>query len=370
MRDRTAKASVGASLALHAALALLVALVRAPATAPPQRDRTIEVTTYVAPAMAPANARTVASASHGERRSPLVKPAPAPHAEAALPSVAPTPAPEPAPAPAPTVDLFARDALARAVTSAPLDPGGHLRRAGDPAPPGDDERETVAARVRDSFADAAARERAASGNVAPHWRDLERTLTQGFHPPLAVVKQEGVAKALAHQILRAWLDGPPAMGPVPRGVDPSVDTPPGVPPGLGIRTTPTEQALAVQSRWGAPATSLGVEVEVILDEDGTIRSARVTRPSGRRAFDRAALAAVVEAIAKGGAPDEKCTVVTRWLVDAAVAVAPPTSIGFRFDETGHLDPNATGWRKYVGGTYPLQQTVHSHVSLVAVEPRR
>jgi len=61
--------------------------------------------------------------------------------------------------------------------------------------------------------------------------------------------------------------------------------------------------------------------------------------------------------------------VTRWLVDAAVAVAPPTAIGLRCDETGHLNPGATGWRKYLAPTYPLQQSVRSHVSLVAVETR-
>ncbi len=368
MRDRIARASVGASLALHAALALLLvsARQRTRAPAPADRDRTIEVTTYVAPAPAPVVA--VATA-RGERRSPTSTRAPAPATEASSPATTTT-TPATTSPPAAPIDLFARDALARAMTVAPADPGGHLRRASDAPPPGDDERETVAARVREFVADAGARERAESGNVPPRWRGVERTLTQEFHPPLALVKQEGVVKAFAHQVLRSWLDGPPTTGPVPRGVDPSVDTPPGVPPGLGIRTTPTEQALAVQARWGAPATSLAVEVEVTLDADGKVVAARVTRPSGRRAFDRTALAAVVEAIGKGGAPDEKCTVVTRWRVDAAVAVAPPTAIGLRFDETGHLDPNATGWRRYAGGVYPMQQTVQSHVSLIAIEPRR
>jgi hypothetical protein len=76
---------------------------------------------------------------------------------------------------------------------------------------------------------------------------------------------------------------------------------------------------------------------------------------------------VEDAIRAGGAPEEHRTVVTRWLVEAALAVAPPTAVGFRFDETGHLNPGATGWRKYLGPTYPLQQTVQSHVSLIAIE---
>jgi TonB family protein len=108
---------------------------------------------------------------------------------------------------------------------------------------------------------------------------------------------------------------------------------------------------------------------VIIDEEGRIMSARVTQPSGRRLFDRTALAAVEDAIRAGGAPEERRTVATRWVVDAAVAVSPPTAIGFQFDETGHLNSGATGWRRYVAPTYPLQQSVRSHVALVAIEPR-
>ncbi|HEX8954600.1 MAG TPA: energy transducer TonB, partial [Polyangia bacterium] len=251
----------------------------------------------------------------------------------------------------------------------PADPGGHLRRATD-APAPSDERETVAGRVHGWIADAAARERAASGNLTPRWRDLERKLALEFHPPLAVVKVESAGKALVHQILRAWLDGPPRTGTVPRGVDASVETLPGTPPGLNLRSLPEEQALAVQARWGEPASWLRVEVEVTLDDEGNLRAARVTRPSGRRLFDRTALAAVEDAIRAGGAPDEHCTVVTRWVVEAAVAVAPPTSLGFGFDETGHLNPGASGLRKYLAPKYPLQQSVQSHVSLVAIEPQR
>jgi TonB family protein len=255
------------------------------------------------------------------------------------------------------------------MTPPPADPGGHLRRATDPEAPASDERETVASRVHEMVADAAARERAASGRVAPQWRAIERKLAEGFHPPLAVVKQENVAKALAHQMLRSWLDGEPRTGTVPRGVDASAELMVGTPPGMNLRSLPGDQALAVQSRWGEPATSLRVEVEVIIDEDGRIVATRVTKPSGRRSFDRTALAAVEDAVRAGGPPEEHRTVVTRWLVDAAVAVAPPTAIGLRFDETGHLNPGATGWRKYLAPTYPLQQSVRSHVSLVAVETR-
>ncbi|HEX6836129.1 MAG TPA: energy transducer TonB, partial [Polyangia bacterium] len=254
------------------------------------------------------------------------------------------------------IDLFAAGVLAEAAGTRS-------------SPPSD--RETIAGRVHETLGDAAARERAQSGNVAPHWRDIERKLVQEFHPPIGVVKQENVVKALAHQILRAWLDGPPqtaTTGPVaPVAIDPSVETLPGTPPGLNLKSLPEAQALAVQARWGEPAMWLRVEVEVTIDDDGNVTGARVTRPSGRRMFDRTALAAVEDAIRRGGAPDEHRTVVTRWLVEAAVAVSPPTSVGFRFDETGHLNPGAKGLRKYLAPTYPMQQSVISHVSLVAIE---
>jgi TonB family protein len=279
------------------------------------------------------------------------------------------------PPPLPSVDLFAHEALGRALatpspTAASLDPGGHLRRATDPtsSPDSTIERETVGHRVHEMIGELVGHERVRSGQLPPRWRDVERHLVQTFHPPLAVVKQENILKALGHQVLRSWLEGPPRVGPVPRGVDASVQTLLGTPEGLNIRSLPQEQALAVQARWGEPAVWLTVEVEVTIDGAGLITNARVIRLSGRRAFDRTALAAVEDTVRAGGAPDEHRTVRTRWIVEAAVAVAPPTAIGFRFDETGHLDPSATGIRRYLGGTYPLQQSVRTHVSLSSIEP--
>ena len=356
------------SLVLHGAFALRLAFRHAPVM-PSGFDRSIEVTTYATPLRA--RAANVVAIVH--QRPPRRGAAPAALGASSPPRTETTPlASAPAHADEPRsakVDLFDPAALARGMTAAPIDPGGHLRRATDPAAETSDEREIVAARVHEMTADAMARERASSGNVAPRWRDIERKLSQSFHPPLSVVKQENVAKALAHQVLRSWLDGEPRVGTVARGVDASVETLPGTPPGLNLRSLPSEQALAVQARWGAPASWLRVEVEVTLDEEGAISSARVVHPSGRRSFDRTALAAVEDAIRAGGAPEERRVVVTRWLVEAALAVAPPTAIGFRFDESGQLNPGARGWRKYVAPTYPLQQTVQSHISLVAIEPR-
>ena len=352
-----ATVSIGLSLTLHGVVAWRMAA-RGTTAATRVERQTIEVETFVRPAPTPpVRERSIVRATAMRRRSTTATPPPPSSSEATStsPSTATTaPAKPEAAKPETTkpIDLFAAGALARAV-------GTRSSPSGD--------RETIAGRVHEMLDDSLARERAQSGNVAPHWRDIERKLVQEFHPPIGVVKQESVAKALAHQILRAWLDGPPKMGTVPRGVDASVETLPGTPPGLNLKSLPEEQALAVQGRWGEPAMWLRVEVEVTIDDEGNVTGARVTKPSGRRMFDRTALAAVEDAIRRGGAPDEHRAVVTRWLVEAAMAVSPPTSVGFRFDETGHLNPGAKGWRKYLAPTYPMQQSVVSHVSLVAIE---
>ena len=366
MRGRVATVSVGVSLTLHGVVVWRIAM-QAPAPPRPVERVPIEIETWVAPAPAPrppppATRVTLAAATPAHRparASPRAnaEPEPEPEPASGAPSAPGATGPTAHPAP---IDLFARDVIAKVV-------GPPRARSA--------EEEQVAGRVHAMVDESLARERAQSGNVAPHWRDIERKLVQEFHPPVGVVKQENRAFALAHQIVRAWLDGPPKTPSGPRAplvgaVDPSIDTLPGTPPGLNFKSLPEEQALAVQARWGEPATWLRVEVEVTIDEEGHIRATRVTKPSGRRLFDRTALGAVEDAIRAAGPPVEHRAVTTRWLVEAAVAVAPPTSVGFRFDETGHLNPGAKGWRKYLAPTYPLQQSVVSHVSLVAIEAER
>lgn len=404
MRDRVVAASVGVSLALHGVVVLVLARRRI-ALPPPRLTQPIELVTPrpaarptrveptpsapTAPAPAPAAAsgprkrhgaarptaaaenaaaetaaaETAAAATSTAESAAATRAAPDQRAAAGATTEAAASAPPP-----PRIDLFAPDALARAIpTPAPGAVfGGRLRRAGDPAPPVDDA--DAGRRVREMVSDLVGRERVRSGDLPPRWRDVERRLTQSFHPPLAAVKRENVAKALAHQVLRAWLDGPPRTGPVARGVDASVETLLGTPQGFNQRSLPEEQALATQARWGEPASWLRVVVDVTIDADGRIRASRVVTPSGRRAFDRVALAEVEAAVRAGGAPDERRAMTSRWSVEAAVAVTPPTSIGFRFDESGHLAPGATGLRKYLAFTHPFQQAVRTRVALLSIEP--
>jgi TonB family protein len=130
-----------------------------------------------------------------------------------------------------------------------------------------------------------------------------------------------------------------------------------------------EQQMAAQRQTGEPATWWRAEVEGVLDGDGRVVSVKIARPSGRKRFDQEALAAVRRVLIQGGPPDEKEGVVTRWSVSAALAVAPPNSIGFGFDETGRMNPGATGLRKYFSGTYPLKQDVRTKVALLSVRAR-
>jgi len=273
------------------------------------------------------------------------------------------------------IDLFATGALERAVPLAPSAGGGWggtTRRAGDGrgdpnARDPNADREEAAARVTGWLADSAAENRARSGSVAPRWREAERRVTEGFHPPLDLVKQDDVGKTYAKQVFESWRDGPPKGGDLPRGIDPSAPLP-GVSPGANLGGLALDQAVASQQATGRPQGWLRTEVEVVIDEAGRVVSAKVLHPSGRRRYDRAAVDAVTKAIGAGGAPEDKRAVVTRWSVEATLAVAPPTSLGFGFDESGALHPGASGARKYVDGVYPMKQEVKTRVALLSVRP--
>ncbi len=285
--------------------------------------------------------------------------------------------PEPAgPAPNRPIDLFSSGALDKAVPFAPSTGGGwggHTRRLGDGQgdPNARDkaaDREEAAARVSEWIGDAQGQERARSGNVAPRWREAERRVTEGFKPPIEIVKQDSVGKTFAKQMLRAWQDGPPAGGPVERGVDPSAGLP-GLSPGANFGADlPMQQTMASQAANAKPQGWLRVEVEVVLDEKGHIASTRVLRGSGRRRFDESAVKAVTDAILKGGPPEEGRAVVTRWSVEATVKVTPPNVAGFSFDESGTLR-GGSGASRFIQGSYPMKQDVVTRVALLSVRPR-
>ncbi|MSP61478.1 MAG: energy transducer TonB [Myxococcales bacterium] len=275
------------------------------------------------------------------------------------PSVPAPPALQPAPSDDPTprrIDLFAPKALAVALPSSGTlvvkrDWGGTTRRVGDGQPvPGTRDvaadREEAAVNVRRFFDQATGEERARSGRIPPRWREAERRMDTDFRPPRALVTDAGAGETFLKQVLAAR----PRGGDTRRGVDPSVEA----------ANLPYAQALAATAATGAAASWVRAEIEVVIDESGRVVSARVLSPSGRRKFDQAALEAVRKAIDGHGALDEKTAVVTRWAVEASMAVAPPTSLGFGFDESSGR----------VAGSYPMKKEVKTRVALLSVSPRR
>lgn len=287
----------------------------------------------------------------------------------------PRAAPEPSPRTPPTIDLFSRDAIDRAI-AASSPPGAPARdstaRARDGVPGGQapardwaGEREEVGARVQQFVDDASNRVRTRSGLVASRWRDAERRLLERFQPPMAVVQQEPTAGTFLKQYLAATPQG----GPVPRGVDSSVQSPLGVPEGANLRSTPLEQTGAAIAATGQPASWLRTEVEVVLDASGAVVSAHPALRSGVRRFDQLAVAAVVQAVEHGGPLDESRGMITRWSVEASVAAAPLPTLGLSVDPTGKQKAGSSGIGRYVDIGYPLKKTVVTKVALLSAVRR-
>lgn len=381
-----------ASLAIHGGLVLLVG--RVPRTSPPPalppptaplpitliRVTRSSVARPVSPSAEHRGAPPASAATHRPLRSYASRAVTAPverAPERAPPSDAESPPArhdegERATPPAGgAIDLYSAEALGRALARG--DQGGPPRRG---APGGDGsardpvaDREEAAARLHAWSNDLVGHERVASGSVSPRWRDVERQLGQSFHPSLALVKKHDVARTFTDQVIRAWMAGPPPSAPWAPSIDPSAPTP-GLPERGPFRTGPLDQQAAVQSEWAKPAEWLRTEVEVVVDELGRLLSTRVVVSSGRRRYDAAAQEAVARAMTALGAPEEHRPVVARWSVEAALQVMPPSAIGFGFDESGQLNPGATGIRRYIDGVYPLQQRVLSKVRLLSVAARR
>jgi TonB family protein len=230
-------------------------------------------------------------------------------------------------------------------------------------------------------ANAAARTRA--GGVAPVWRDVERALTLGFKPPIDVVhdapSRPGARAAdrlrtLAQQWFATMRDESRMRHPVEPGstivdlpagqsIDPSQQSFYGVPEGLNLRALPHQQQQAAAAANDRPASWLSVEVDIVVDAAGTIVAARVVMPSGRRAFDRFALAAVREQMARAAASTPSTR--SRWRCEAGYAVSRVDSIGVQFDLSTLFDKRQ---RQKAALSYPLQQRVEARVALEWVMP--
>lgn len=370
----------------HALLALLLAEVR---PLPPRQSRPIEIaiveraappkepvaapipepTPEPAPEPIAKPAEPIRAPKPGERAtrpatpsSPRTGAEPSSSPSTQAPTNAPVAPPTPAtPTPAPRIDLFDPNAIRVAVPSLQQAPKrtdlGTTLRAGDGVrdPNARDhtgDGEDASGRLHEWFAEAASEQRVKNGQVAPRWREAEREAKQRFHPSPELVSSDG----RLGNMLKQWANSTPHGGQTPRGVDDSRRDPLGGGfLGGGTMGAASEMKDSMRTR---------TVVEVVVDADGAIVSAKVVLRSGRRKFDEEALRAVRHAVEGGGplggqeAPANG--VVTRWAVEAWVEVTPllPTA-GFSFDES-------TG---KVGGSYPMKQGVQTRVALISVRPR-
>lgn len=238
---------------------------------------------------------------------------------------------------------------------------------GGKASSSDSSSDGVAARAQRNItgwlSDGEGRSRVAKGFVAPHWRQLERTLQQTFKPPPELVRREHRTVQMARQIWTAYsrVSKPPQAN-----EPPDREYLLGMPEGANYRAQPQAQIAAVQEAWEGPTYWRRIEIELTMESDGRVTSTRVMRSSGKLGLDDLAVEAVRKTAAEGGPLDEPGPVTTLWAVETTVVVTPPDRAGFSFDESGTLNPGAKGIRRYIGnGKYPMQEQVRTRVSLLA-----
>ena len=135
-------------------------------------------------------------------------------------------------------------------------------------------------------------------------------------------------------------------------------------------TAATDETAELHRRANIPREWTASEIETVLDEHGELVSAVLVSPSGNRAFDEAALAAVRRGLSRRPVRDPRGRMVARWLVQAGTSTfIPPgtvmqggmpgmTLFSMSFDET-------TG---QVGVRYPFQKSVSTRVELRALAP--
>jgi len=139
-----------------------------------------------------------------------------------------------------------------------------------------------------------------------------------------------------------------------------------------------EQRIEQQLRgYHPPADSRRVEIEAIIEPDGTLVSLDLIVPSGVRAFDRQTLAAVRRAIELRPLRDPRGRVRTRYAVDAAVTrplpevdfvtmdvPGTPTGVVFHFLRL-HFDESI----RKVDLDYAFKPGVVTRATLLSIQPQ-
>lgn len=264
------------------------------------------------------------------------------------PPSAPTPKPPPAPAKPGPIDLFAPAALAKAagsesptVSPEPKASGGEEK--GPRAP-------SAAEVVQGIVDDAVGANRAASGQVPPSVRGLERELEGRFRPPREAISSASRGEIAGDQVRRFNQVGPRSQ-PLPRGaMDPSTAYAGGPARELGVGVTAMEQQIAVAEGLNEPASWRRAEVRVRLDREGRLVEVVVARTSGRPALDALALEAVRAAVsARLDELHDAGACEARFALESAVSVRVPSSM--------------LGGASLLGAV-PFKESLHYRVTLV------
>ncbi len=261
--------------------------------------------------------------------------------------------------------------VARAAHAAPPDLGasGHIElfppsilheESERRAPP------TPVERMQADTFEAAGVARVQSGQVPPAWRAAERAIKGAFHPAIDVVAIGPAPRALVEQVLSN-----PAEGPARTRAEPT--------PSATGEVDLTEQVEAAHLASRRPLHWRAVEIEVRVNADGGLESARLLTHSDSARLDEAALAVVRQEIDRRRIVPVGGMRVARFRVAAARSVVPldvspvlgteakvqrvrgiVPRMRFHFDET---NGNVTAEK-------PFSQELHTEVKLLSVTPAR
>jgi hypothetical protein len=232
---------------------------------------------------------------------------------------------------------------------------GSAARADDGGVPVSADRPSAASlRAQQLVDEAAAAERARSGTVASAWRDVERELRTQFQPLPAEVTSRSPAQLLIAQYR------------------------------VGLGRDPREAERTGISAYDQPAQWQRTEIEVLVDDAGQLREARVVLPSGRAHLDKLALDAARAAVAAHPPRLEPSPPLQpgkkqrrmRFAVESGVSVMPPDAAALPMP--GSTRPNGAtvnfarvrfgeenahvGKPDFVG-----HQTVHTRITLIGVQ---
>lgn len=236
-----------------------------------------------------------------------------------------------------------------------------------------------------------ARNRVQSGLIDPIWRDLEASILEQFKPAESLVRSGQSSMTLGQRVgnqissVAKQILGSPGRvekATLPRG-EFAERGPLGLPENAYRNGLAAQQSKAVVDAWKQPASWRRTEVELIIGADGELESIRVVNSCGAKKLDAVAVAAIEQSARKQLASYRGKRTLTTWAVESAYAANVPFAAstdetgtgvgiigvqgGFKFDETGLGRKNARGAGKYLSDPeYLVGGNIRTRVSLLTL----